>query len=63
MKHTPPKTADNETLATALEQQVIRETYLAITRARYRAVFVMAVGSVPNAILEKAAAADLISRR
>lgn len=59
---TPPKIADNETLATALEQQVIRETYLAITRARYRVVFVMALGSAPNSILEQATAAGLIAK-
>ncbi|MGV8261023.1 hypothetical protein, partial [Pseudomonas aeruginosa] len=58
---TPPVIVDNQALATAVEQQVIRDMYLGITRARYRVVVVISKGNMPNKLLEKAAEAGLIT--
>jgi superfamily I DNA/RNA helicase len=57
----PPVIVDNQALSTAVEQQVIRDMYLGITRARYRVVVVIAKGNMPNKLLEQAADAGLIS--
>lgn len=57
----PPKIIDNEALATALEQQSIRDIYLSITRARYTVVFAIAAGASPNTTLEQARIAGLLS--
>jgi superfamily I DNA/RNA helicase len=58
---TPPVIVDNQALATAVEQQVIRDMYLGITRARYRVMIVISKGNMPNKLLEQAAEAGLIS--
>lgn len=52
---TPPRLADNETLAVAIEQQVLREIYLSVTRARYRVVIVLSRGAALTGILSDAA--------
>ena len=57
----PPVIMDNQALANAVEQQVIRDMYLGITRARYRVVVAIAKGNMPNKLLEQAAAARLLS--
>jgi hypothetical protein len=58
----PPSIVDNQALSTAVEQQVIRDMYLGITRARYRVMAVISKGNMPNKLLEQAAAAGLISQ-
>lgn len=47
----PPKVVDNPTLSMALEQQALREAYLAISRARYRVVVALNVEAQPSTIL------------
>lgn len=47
----PPKVVDNPTLSMALEQQALREAYLAISRARYRVVIALNVEAQPSAIM------------
>jgi len=56
----PPIIQDNQALANAVEQQVIRDMYLGITRARYRIVVVITKGNMPNKLLELARSAGLI---
>lgn len=56
----PPNIIDNEALATAIEQQTIREMYLSITRARYAVVFPMSSGATPNSLLQQAKQAKLV---
>lgn len=51
---TPPRLVDNETLSVAIEQQVLREVYLSVTRARYRVVVVLSRGAALTAILSDA---------
>jgi len=58
----PPRIANNEALSSAVEQQVIREIYLAITRARYRLEVVISSGASPTSILQDAEKIGLISR-
>jgi UvrD/REP helicase N-terminal domain len=57
----PPRVADNPALAAALEQQVLREIYLALTRARYRVIATLNRGAGPNAILTEAVRRSLIA--
>jgi superfamily I DNA/RNA helicase len=57
----PPRIADNAALAAAIEQQVMREMYLSITRARTRLIVAINQGSMPNSIIEGAKAQSLIS--
>ncbi|WP_435005046.1 UvrD-helicase domain-containing protein [Xanthomonas arboricola] len=57
----PPKINDNEALATAVEQQAIRDMYLSVTRARYGVVFVISASATPNSILEQAKQVGLVS--
>jgi superfamily I DNA/RNA helicase len=57
----PARVADNPALAAALEQQVLREIYLAVTRARYRVIVSMNRGASPNAILNEAVSGGLIT--
>lgn len=57
----PPVIVDNQALATAVEQQVIRDMYLGITRARYRIMVVISKGNMPNKLLEQAVEAGLIA--
>jgi superfamily I DNA/RNA helicase len=56
----PPRVLDNEALSSAVEQQSLREMYLAITRARYRLVVVVNADATPNAVLQEAARVGLI---
>lgn len=56
----PPLVPDNPPLSAALEQQVLREVYLAVTRARYRVVAVLNKRASPNGILEEARQAGLL---
>jgi superfamily I DNA/RNA helicase len=57
----PPRIVDNPTLAAAVEQQVLREMYLSITRARYRYVVLLNRGTISNSIIASAQANSLIS--
>jgi superfamily I DNA/RNA helicase len=56
----PPRIVDNATLAAAIEQQVLREMYLVITRARYQYLIMLNKNAVPNSIIEGASAKGLI---
>jgi superfamily I DNA/RNA helicase len=56
----PPSKIENQALATAVEQQVIRDMYLGITRARYRVEFTVAKGAAPNRFVEMAKDAGLV---
>lgn len=56
----PPTISDNLALANAVEQQVIRDMYLGITRARYRVMVVVAKGNLPNKLMQQAREAGLI---
>nr|WP_294502116.1 UvrD-helicase domain-containing protein [uncultured Rhodopila sp.] len=57
----PPRVSDNPALTAALEQQVLREVYLAVTRARDRVVVALNRGALPNGIIEEAKMAGLIT--
>lgn len=57
----PPRIVDNIILAAAVEQQVLREMYLVVTRARYRYAVLINNTALPNAIIEDACAKGLIS--
>jgi superfamily I DNA/RNA helicase len=57
----PPLLRESPALSAALEQQVLREMYLTFTRARYRLAVIIGAGASPNAFLQQAAAAGLIS--
>ncbi len=57
----PPRVVDNPPLAATLEQQVLREMYLAVTRARFRVVAALNRGAAPNSILEDALTRGLIA--
>ncbi|EGY00715.1 hypothetical protein AZA_04376 [Nitrospirillum viridazoti Y2] len=57
----PPRVVDNLALAAALEQQVLRETYLSVSRARFRVVVVLNESAAPNSVLAAARDAGLIS--
>lgn len=59
----PPRVVDNDALATAVEQQALREFYLSITRARYQVLFALSAGATPSPILQEAERAGLIKRR
>lgn len=58
----PPRVVNNPPLAAALEQQVLRETYLSVSRARFRVVVAINRGGTPNAILEAAIGASMIAQ-
>lgn len=57
----PPRIVDNPALAAAIEQQVLREMYLSITRARTRLIVAINQGAMPNNIIEGARAQSLLS--
>jgi len=57
----PPTIRDNDALASAVEQQSIREIYLSVSRARYRVVFVLSKDAGPNAILTESIRAGLLA--
>ena len=56
----PPRVLDNDALAVAVEQQMIRELYLGITRARYQVVVMVSKGAAPTGILREAANSGLL---
>ncbi|WP_321888934.1 hypothetical protein [Burkholderia cenocepacia] len=56
----PPRVSNNDALATAIEQQTLRELYLTITRARFRLVIPLSTGSSPSSILQDAVHAGLL---
>lgn len=57
----PPRVVNNPPLAAALEQQVLREIYLSVSRARFRVVVAINRGGTPNTALEAAKEAGMIS--
>lgn len=56
----PPRVVDNEALSAAVEQQNLREIYLAVTRAKYRLVVVLSAGSALTPILAEAVTAGYL---
>ncbi len=56
----PPRVSNNDALATAIEQQTLRELYLTITRARFRLVIPLSTGASPSAVLQEAIQAGLL---
>lgn len=56
----PPRVVDNAPLASAVEQQALREIYLAITRARHVLVVALSQGASLTPVLEEATAAGLL---
>jgi len=59
----PPRISDNDALASAMEQQCLREIYLAITRARYRLIVVLSAGASLTSVLQEAEKSNLLTRR
>ncbi len=55
----PPR-MDSETLSITVEQQVLREIYLSVTRARYRVVIALSHGCAPTPIVADAAKHGLV---
>lgn len=53
---------DNPALESAIEQQMIRETYLSITRARYKVIFAISKLSAENELISNAVLAGLVSK-
>jgi len=45
---TPARVRGNDALGVAVEQQALRETYVSVTRARYRLVFMLAADAAPK---------------
>lgn len=58
----PPRVIDNPALAAALEQQVLREVYLSISRSRFRVIVALNTGAAPNSVVTAALDAGLISQ-
>ncbi len=56
----PPRVMGNEALSSAVEQQALREMYLAITRARYQVIFALASGASLTKVLVDAQKAGLL---
>lgn len=57
----PPRVVNNPPLAAALEQQVLREIYLSVSRARFRVVVAINRGGTPNTVLEAAISGGMIT--
>ncbi|MPY76305.1 MAG: hypothetical protein GEU87_18850 [Alphaproteobacteria bacterium] len=57
----PPRVVDNPPLSAALEQQTLREMYLAISRAKYSVVVASNREATPNSIIIDALKKGLIS--
>jgi superfamily I DNA/RNA helicase len=57
---TPPRVVDNDPLAVAVEQQALRELYLALTRARYQVVVALAHGATLTPVLADAVRVGLL---
>lgn len=53
---------DNPALESAIEQQMIRETYLSITRARYKVIFAISKLSAENELIADSATAGLVTK-
>lgn len=58
----PPRIVDNVALAAAVEQQVLREMYLVVTRARYRYLALLNKSAIPNSILQGALVENKVSK-
>jgi superfamily I DNA/RNA helicase len=56
----PPRVLDNDALASAVEQQVLRELYLSITRARECVVVALSHGASLTPVLNEALKAGLL---
>jgi len=56
----PPRVVNNPPLAAALEQQVLREIYLSVSRARFRVVVATNSGGTPNTAIAAARDAGMI---
>lgn len=56
----PPRVIESEALATAVEQQALREIYVSLTRARYRVVVALSHNAYPTAVIAEAAKHGLI---
>ena len=56
----PRNVSNHGGLSAALEQQALREMYLAFTRARYRLIIVNSKESTPNSVIQAAINAGLI---
>ena len=59
----PPQSIGNEALSGAIEQQVIREIYLSVTRARFQVLFILSTQAAPTAIIQSALQAGLIAQK
>ena len=57
----PPRVVDNPPLSVALEQQVLREVYMAVSRARSRVVVALNKRASPNSIIDEAITANLLN--
>ncbi|MDU2938605.1 MAG: UvrD-helicase domain-containing protein [Enterobacteriaceae bacterium] len=53
---------DNQAFESAIEQQMIRETYLSVTRARYKVIFAIGKLSVENELISDSVAAGLVTK-
>jgi len=51
----PPRFPDNDALSSAMEQQALREMYLALTRARFQVIIAVTHGAAVNGIIAEAA--------
>lgn len=58
----PPRVVDNPALAAALEQQVLREVYLSISRSRFRVLVALNIAATPNSVITDALDAGLLKR-
>jgi hypothetical protein len=56
----PPRVEGNAALASAVEQQALREMYLAFTRARYQVVVAIPPNSAPTQVLQEASRSGLL---
>lgn len=50
----PTKITGNDALSSAVEQQALREMYLAVTRSRFRVTVVVSAGNSPTPVLQDA---------
>lgn len=56
----PPRIVGNSILSAAVDQQLLRELYVAVSRARSKAVFVISKDATPTPILTRAITAGLV---
>ncbi|HEY4219149.1 MAG TPA: UvrD-helicase domain-containing protein [Gemmatimonadaceae bacterium] len=59
----PPRVLDNDALAVAVEQQLLRELYLGITRARFQLEVVVSRGAAVTPVLASAQTAGALGAR